>query len=163
MPLHTRQFFDDVLQLPFDGTVVGDAFYASFDTGSPLRLRIDFAATITHGEYGGLRLAVVHAEQGAIDTTILSFADHHTFARRDARLDIPPGGSGHSTFRDWHTQRSEPPWKGADGAELSRAIEHYTAVWFPGAWAASAPGRTAGRTARKAPAVPDTRNGSRAR
>lgn len=154
MPLHTRQFFDDVLQLPFDGTVVGDAFYATFDTDSPLTLRIDFAPTITHGEYGGLRLTVIHAEQGAIDTTILSFTDHHTFARRDARLDIPPGASGHSTFRDWHTQRSEPPWKGADGTELRQAIEQYAEVWFPGSSGRPpAPGRAAGPAAHAAPGL----------
>lgn len=162
MPLHTKQFFDDVLQLPFDGTVVGDAFYATFDTGSPLRLRIDFASTITHGEYGGLRLAVVHAEQGAIDTTILSFADHRTFARRDARLDIAPGGSGYSTFRDWHTQRSEPPWKGADGAELRQAIEQYAEIWFPGSSGRPpAPGRGVGHAAHAAPGL--VRGGRRTR
>ncbi|MET9556858.1 hypothetical protein [Streptomyces sp. NPDC006645] len=162
MPLHTRQFFDDVLQLPFEGTVLGDAFYATFDAGSPLRLRIDFAGTITHGEYAGLRLAVVHAQKGAIDTTILSFADYRTFARRDARLGFSPGTGSYGSFRDWHAQRSEPPWKGADGTELRRAIEQYAEVWFPGSSGRPpAPGRTVGPAAHAAPSPP--RSGRRTR
>ncbi|MFD3522289.1 hypothetical protein [Streptomyces sp. NPDC058653] len=98
---------------------------------------------------------MVHAEQGAIGTTILSFADHHTFARRDARLDIAPGGSGYSTFRDWHTQRSDPPWKGADGAELRQVIEQYAEVWFPGSTGRPpVPGRVVGPAAHTLPVPP---------
>ncbi|MFD6989346.1 hypothetical protein [Streptomyces sp. NPDC059943] len=154
MPLHTKQFFDDVLQLPFEGTVVGDAYFATF-RDSPLKLRIDFAPTITAGEYGGLRLMVIHPGWGSMDTTILSFADHATFTDRDARLDIPPGRGDYGTFRDWHAHRREPPWKGADGTELRQAVEKYATVWFPGSTGhPSAPSRAAGPAAHTLPVPP---------
>ncbi|MDT0615009.1 hypothetical protein [Streptomyces lancefieldiae] len=132
MALHVQQFFDDVLELPFDRyAVVGDALYAAPHPNSPLRLRIDFAPTIRHGEYNGLRLRVIHPEQGVLDTAILRFADHGTFERRDAARGLVAGRDGYAVIRDWHANSSQPPWHGADSMGLRTAIEQYAHVWFP--------------------------------
>ncbi|KMS67731.1 hypothetical protein ACM01_41675 [Streptomyces viridochromogenes] len=132
MALHAQQFFDDVLELPhYQYAIVGDALYAAPQPNSVLRLRIDFASTIRHGEYDGLRLRVIHPEQGVLDTAILRFADHGTFARRDAARDLVPGRDGYAVIRDWHPHSSQPPWHGADGTGLRTAIEQYTHFWFP--------------------------------
>ncbi|MGW0995375.1 hypothetical protein ACWD5V_19120 [Streptomyces sp. NPDC002523] len=132
MALHAQQFFDDVLELPlYQYAVVGDALYAAPQPNSPLRLRIDFAPTIRHGEYDGLRLSVVHPEQGVLDTVILRFADHGTFARRDTARDLVPGRDGYAVIRDWYARSSRPPWHGADGTGLCTAIEQYAHFWFP--------------------------------
>ncbi|WP_405729201.1 hypothetical protein OG885_09880 [Streptomyces sp. NBC_00028] len=132
MALHAQQFFDDVLELPLHQyAIVGDALYASPQPNSPLRLRIDFAPTIRHSEYDGLRLRVVHPEQGVLDTAILRFADHGTFARRDNGRDLVPGRDGYAVIRDWHAHSSQPPWHGADGTRLRTAIEQYAHFWFP--------------------------------
>jgi len=130
--LHAQQFFDDVLELPLHQyAVVGDALYAAPQPNSVLRLRIDFAPTIRHGEYDGLRLCVIHPERGVIDTAILRFADHGTFARRDAARDVVAGRDGFAAIRDRHAHRSQPPWHGADGTGLRTAIEQYAHFWFP--------------------------------
>ncbi|MFB8440431.1 hypothetical protein ACFC7A_15440 [Streptomyces niveus] len=162
MSLQTSEFFAE-LCLPFhDSTVVGNTYYATPLPDAPLRLRIDFSGTIYADTYGGLRLAVVHPDWGVLDAVALSFKDHGTFHRRDEAANIRPNTKEYGTFDKYH-RPNRPPWEGAVTTGLRDAIEQYAAVWFPGAWAASAPGRTAGRTARKAPAVPGTRNGSRAR
>ena len=76
MALHAQQFFHDVLELPLHQyAVVGDALYAAPQPNSVLRLRIDFAPTIRHGEYDGLRLRILPPERGVIDTAILRFAE----------------------------------------------------------------------------------------
>ncbi|MFG3293426.1 hypothetical protein ACGF3G_32075 [Streptomyces sp. NPDC048179] len=132
MALHAQQFFDDVIEWPLhEYVIVGDALYASPQPNSPLRLRIDFAPTIRHGEYDGLRLRVVHPEQGVLDTAILRFADHGTFARRDTARDLVPGRDGYAVIRDWHAHSSQPPWHGADDTGLRIAIEQYAHFWFP--------------------------------
>ncbi|MCG7207335.1 hypothetical protein [Streptomyces arenae] len=131
MALHAQQFFDDVLELPLQYAIVGDTLYGSPRPNSPLRLRIDFAPTIRHGEYDGLRLRVVHPEQGVLDTAILRFPDHGTFASRDTARDLVPGRDGYAVFRDWHAHSSQPPWHGADGTGLRTAIEQYAHFWFP--------------------------------
>ncbi|MFZ3470405.1 hypothetical protein ACODT4_15250 [Streptomyces sp. 2.9] len=95
-----------------------------------MRIRIDFQSTIRHREYDGLRLAVLHPHLGTLDKASLSFADHQTFARRDAAAGIGPGWDGHGRIRDWH-ENGPPPWNGADLTGLRRAITHYTQVWFP--------------------------------
>ncbi|MFE7302664.1 hypothetical protein [Streptomyces sp. NPDC057579] len=162
MSLQIEQFFDNVLALPFDDhAVVGNSYYATPQPGSPLRLRIDFAPTIRHGEYDGLRLRVIHPNQGVVDTAILPFADHGTFARRDAARDLPAGRDGYGVFRDWHrTGSGEPPWKGAEGTGLRRAITQYARIWFPDT-PAPAPARPA--TARAALPKPATATGGSAR
>ncbi|MFI7364113.1 hypothetical protein ACIBO4_18455 [Streptomyces sp. NPDC050149] len=132
MPLHAQQFFDDVLEMPFNQyAIVGDALYAAPQPNSVLRLRIDFAPTIRHGEYDGLRLRVVHPEQGVLDTAILRFADHGTFERRDPARGLVAGRDGYAVIRDWHANSSQPLWRGADGTGLRTAIEQYAHVWFP--------------------------------
>ncbi|WP_405889803.1 hypothetical protein OG427_07060 [Streptomyces sp. NBC_00133] len=164
MPLHVQQFFDDVLALPFDEhAVVGNAYYATPQPDSTLRLRIDFAPTIRHGEYDGLRLSVIHPDQGVVDTAILPFAEHGTFARRDAAHDLVAGRDGYAVFRDWHAHTGEPPWKGADGAGLRTAIQHYARVWSPGTRAVSGSARPQARTTQQAPTTPVTGTPSRSR
>ncbi|MCY0940210.1 MULTISPECIES: hypothetical protein [Streptomyces] len=95
-----------------------------------MRIRIDFQSTIRHREYDGLRLAVLHPDRGVLDTVSLSFADHQTFARRDAERGIGPGWDGYARIRDWH-ENGPPPWNGADLTGLRYAITHYTQVWVP--------------------------------
>lgn len=148
MSLHVEQFFDDVLALPFDEhAVVGNAYYAAPQPDSVLRLRIGFAPTIRHGEYDGLRLRVIHPDQGVVDTAILPFAEHGTFARRDAARVLVAGTDGYAVFRDWHAHSGEPPWKGADGAGLRAAIVQYARMWFPDAPARASARPTPARSA----------------
>ena len=163
MPLHAREFFTE-LGLPFtDGsTVVGNTYYATPTPDSPLRLRIDFSGTITADEYGGLRLAIIHPDQGELDALALSFADHDTFRRRDEARELHSSFSGYGTF-NLYCRAGEMPWQGADTTGLRGAIEQYTPVWFPGAWLASAPYRAAGPAAHKTPVPPTNRSSGRAR
>ncbi|MFB7929632.1 hypothetical protein ACFC4C_11030 [Streptomyces sp. NPDC056039] len=162
MSLQAPEFFAE-LCLPFhDSTVVGNTYFAAPVPGTPLRLRIDFTGTIHADTYGGLRLAVVHPARGEIDAVALSFLDHGTFHRRDEATNTRPNTKQHGTFDTYH-RPGRPPWEGAVTTGLRDAIEQYTAVWFPGAWTASAPSRAAGRTAPTSPAVPVTRSGTRAR
>ncbi|MFI9210251.1 hypothetical protein ACIGW7_19200 [Streptomyces sp. NPDC053253] len=126
MSLHTEEFFDQLgLPLPF-GTVVGGVYYAN-PTDSPIRLRIDFARTAMDRQYDGLRLTVIHAERGALDTVHLRFADHGTFTRRDAKLGP---GAGNGVMRDWHKD-GLPPWAGADFTGLRTAIVAFVRVSCP--------------------------------
>lgn len=162
MPLQAPEFFAE-LCLPFhDHTVVGNTYFTTPAPGSPLRLRIDFTGTIHADTYGGLRVAVIHPERGEIDRVALSFADHGTFHRRDEATNTRPNTKQHSTFDKYH-RPGQPPWEGAVFTGLRNAIEQYSAVWFPGAWAATSPARAAGRTTQAAPAPPTTRSGARAR
>jgi hypothetical protein len=146
VPLHARQFFLQHLALPYEGgAVIGNSYYATPNPGSPLRLRIDFQPTITEHEYDGLRLRVIHTDRGALDTTVLSFADHDTFTDRDTRREAQ--GSGRDSddrFRDWHNH-GRPPWHGAHTEGLTYAIEQYVQLWFP-------PPASPARPARDAPA-----------
>ncbi|MFD3910030.1 hypothetical protein [Streptomyces sp. NPDC058603] len=162
MSLQAPEFFAE-LCLPFhDSTVVGNTYYATPVPGAPLRLRITFARTIYADTYGGLRLAVVHADQGEIDAVALSFKDHGTFRLRDKARDASASAEPYGTFDKYH-RAGRPPWEGAVTTGLRDAIEQYTAVWFPGAWAASGPRRATGPTAHKTAAPPVTRSGGRAR
>ncbi|MCC0094664.1 hypothetical protein K7B10_07680 [Streptomyces flavotricini] len=128
MPLHAKEFFAE-LNLPFaTSTVIGDRYYAALADGSALRLRIDFAPTIRHGEYDGLRLNVIHPERGALHVETLAFADHHTFTHREAARGKSPGHDGYARIRDW--QSSGPaPWRGADLTGLRQAVTDFTAMW----------------------------------
>ncbi|MEU0843975.1 hypothetical protein ABZ370_31490 [Streptomyces sp. NPDC005962] len=141
---------------------MGNTYYATPVPGAPLRLRIDFSRTIYADTYGGLRLAVVHPERGEIDAVALSFEDHGTFHRRDDATNTQPNTKQRGTFDKYH-RPGRPPWEGAVTTGLRDAIEQYTAVWFPGAWTASAPSRPAGRTPRSTPVPPATRSGARVR
>ncbi|MGW7724998.1 hypothetical protein ACWGJ6_16795 [Streptomyces canus] len=162
MSLQAPEFFAE-LCLPFhDSTVVGNTYFAAPVPGAPLRLRIDFTRTIHADTYGGLRLAVVHLDRGEIDAVALSFLDHGTFHRRDEVTNTRPNTKQHGTFDTYH-RPGLPPWEGAVTTGLRDAVEQYTAVFFPGAWTASAPSRAAARTAPTSPAVPVTRSGTRAR
>ncbi|MEU3552400.1 hypothetical protein [Streptomyces longwoodensis] len=162
MPLQAAEFFAE-LRLPFhDHTVVGNTYFAVPVPDAPLRLRIDFTRTIHADTYGGLRVAVVHPERGEIDAVALSFVDHGTFHRRDEATNTRPNTKQYGTF-DTHHRPGRPPWDGAVTTGLRDAIEQYTAVWFPGAWAASTPSRAASRSAHRAPAPPATRSQARTR
>ncbi|MFF7050142.1 hypothetical protein ACFY94_17455 [Streptomyces griseorubiginosus] len=145
-----------------DSTVVGNTYLAAPTPGAHLRLRIDFTRTIHADTYGGLRLAVVHPDRGEIDAVSLSFLDHGTFHRRDVASNRPLNNSTHGTFNKYH-RAGQPPWEGAEFTGLRDAIEQYTAVWFPGAWAASSPGRAANRGTHTASAPPTARGGARTR
>ncbi|MEU9735235.1 hypothetical protein [Streptomyces sp. NPDC048002] len=163
MSFHAEEFFAEMM-LPFaHSTVVGNTYYARPIPGSPLRLCIGFAPTIYADTYGGLRAAVVHTDHGEIDAVALNFIAHGTFHRRDEARNTRWNDSEYGTFKARHHQTSTPPWEGAVATGLRYAIEQYTAVWFPGAWAASAPSRAAGRTAHPAPARTSARASSRAR
>lgn len=162
MSLQAAEFFAE-LCLPFhDHTVVGNTYFAVPVPGAPLRLRIDFSRTIHADTYGGLRAAVVHPDRGEIDAVALSFLDHGTFHRRDEAANTRPNTKQYGTFDTYH-RPGRPPWDGAVTTGLRDAIEQYSAVWFPGAWTASAPSRAAGRTALKAAVPPITRNDARIR
>ncbi|MFC9228372.1 hypothetical protein ACFTZI_05280 [Streptomyces decoyicus] len=151
MSLQVEQFFSNVLALPFDEhAVVGNVYYATPQPDSVLRLRIDFAPTIRHGEYDGVRLHVIHPDKGVIDTALLPFAEHGTFARRDAVRDLTAGRDGYAVFRDWNDRHSaEPPWKGAQGTGLRTSITQYARIWFP-----DTPDRTSARQTASRPALP---------
>lgn len=128
MPLHAKEFFAE-LNLPFaTSTVIGNRYYAALADGSPLRLRVDFAPTIRHGEYDGLRLTVLHHTRGALHIETLTFADHDTFARRDAEQGKSPGHDGYARIRDWHPS-GPAPWRGADLTGLRQAVTAFTALW----------------------------------
>ncbi|MER6500180.1 hypothetical protein ABT218_12500 [Streptomyces sp. NPDC001455] len=162
MSLHAPEFFAE-LCLPFqDSTVAGNTYYATPIPGAPLRLRIDFNRTIHADTYGGLRAAVIHPDRGEIDALVLGFVDHGTFHRRDEAQRTPANTKRYGTFDKYH-RPGQPPWEGAVTTGLRSAIEQYTAVWFPGAWAASTPSRASGRTAHKAPSLPAARSSGRAR
>ncbi|MGC0405314.1 hypothetical protein RKD27_007958 [Streptomyces sp. SAI-126] len=162
MALQAPEFFAE-LCLPFhDSTVVGNTYFAAPIPDTPLRLRIDFTKTIHADTYGGLRLALVHSDRGEIDAVTLSFVDHGTFHRRDEAHNTRVNTKQDGTFSTYH-RPGQPPWEGAVTTGLRDAIEQYTAVWFPGAWAASPPSRPACRTAHPAPARPSARASGRAR
>ncbi|MGC4950045.1 hypothetical protein ACLQ2N_28075 [Streptomyces sp. DT224] len=153
MPLQAAEFFAQ-LCLPFhQHAVVGDTYFAAPVPDAPLRLRIDFAGTIHADTYGGLRVAVVHPDRGEIDAVVLSFLDHQTFHRRDEATDRRPNTKSYATFDKYHLP-GRPPWEGAVTTGLRDAIEKYTAVWFPGAWAARRQGGPIGHTVRTAPGAP---------
>ncbi|MEU2131803.1 hypothetical protein [Streptomyces sp. NPDC018352] len=156
MSLQAPEFFAE-LCLPFRAsTVVGNTYYAVPVPGAPLRLRIDFSRTIHADTYGGLRVAVVHPDRGETDAVALNFVDHGTFHRRDEATNTSPNTKQYGTFGKHH-RPGRPPWDGAVTTGLRAAIEQYTAVWFPDAWAAPAPGRAAGRTALKEAVPPAAR------
>ncbi|MEV7955252.1 hypothetical protein [Streptomyces sp. NPDC088141] len=151
MPLYAEQFFTEHLALPFNSAaVIGDSYYAAPSSSSPLRLCVDFAPTIRRGEYDGLRLRLIHPDQGVIDTVVLSFATHGTFTVRDARRQIAPGADGFARIRDWH-DNGVPPWTGAGVAGLRRAVQQYAQCWFPDTAAPSGSPNSLGT----APPVPD--------
>ncbi|MEU9387846.1 hypothetical protein AB0D38_46070 [Streptomyces sp. NPDC048279] len=132
MSLHAQHFFTELLDLPVhERRVIGDACYAVISPDSPLRLRIEFAQTIRHREYGGLRLSILHPDQGVLDNAYLSFADHSTFTVRDSRIGRQPGHDGYGVIRDWHHDDTSP-WIGAALTPLSHAIQDYLNVWVPG-------------------------------
>ncbi|MFF5546767.1 hypothetical protein ACL07V_29065 [Streptomyces sp. MB22_4] len=163
MSLHAAEFFAE-LCLPFhDHAVVGATYFAAPVPGTPLRLRIDFTATIHADTYGGLRMAVIHPDRGEIDAVSLSFLDHGTFHRRDEAHNTQPNTKQYGRFST-NRHPGRPPWEGAVTTGLRDAIEQYTAIWFPGAWAAAnAPSRAASRSAHRAPAPPATRSQARTR
>ncbi len=148
MPLYAQQFFTDHLTLPFETTVLGNTCYAIPEPANLQRLRIDFAPTIRHNEYDGLRLQVIHPGRGgAIDTALLPFAEHGTFTRRDAARGICPGQDGYARIRDWHPRSEQPPWQGADVSGLRRSVEQYAHLWFPPPNPTTAPPLTARQAA----------------
>jgi hypothetical protein len=131
LSLHAQQFFTDLLALPLhERRVVGDACYAVISPNSPLRLRIEFSQTIREREYGGLRLSILHPDQGILDRAYLSFADHGTFTVRDTRLGRKPGHDGYGVIRDGHHDDTSP-WIGAAVTPLSHAIQDYLSIWVP--------------------------------
>ncbi|GAB2719301.1 hypothetical protein [Streptomyces bullii] len=162
MSLQAAEFFAELCLPLHDFAVVGATYFAVPVPGAPLRLRIDFTATIHADTYGGLRVAVIHPDRGEIDAVALSFLDHGTFHRRDEAHNTQPNTKQYSTFRTYRYP-GRPPWEGAVTTGLRDAIEQYTAVWFPGAWAASMPNRTAGRSSHRAPAPLATRSQARTR
>lgn len=149
MSVHATEFFDE-LDLPFTGTVVSDSYIATPVPGSPLRLRIDFTPGMYMHSYDGLRLKLLHAEQGPIDQIVLRFAEHHTFRRRDATTS---GTAWPGTFRQG-TESGPSPWEGADLSGLRSAVVQYVDAWFPGA---------ATQPTASSPAVPPPVGATRAR
>ncbi|MER5758902.1 hypothetical protein [Streptomyces sp. NPDC002082] len=132
MSLQPRWFFDQELALNLPGgTVIGQSYYATPSPRSPLRLRVDFHPTLRHGEYGGLRVRILHEDKGAIDDVVLSFVDHRTFQSRDQSAGSYPGLSGHGVFTDYNTATGGPGWSGGDWTPLREAITHYADLWFP--------------------------------
>jgi hypothetical protein len=79
--------------------------------------------------YSGLHLAVIHPDNGTIDSHHLAFADHGTFTTRDERLheqrlfSLKPG-----TIRDGSLE--VPPWKEGDFTGLQEAVAQYVRMWF---------------------------------
>ncbi|MFE6461236.1 hypothetical protein ACFVP0_27730 [Streptomyces cinereoruber] len=133
MPLFAEQFFDDHLALPYaEAAVVGGDYYARPTSALPLRLRISFADGRVHQRYEGLRLQIVHLEQGRIDAQFLSFAEYDAFRARDARLGNRPGSGEYGSFTDWRSTDA-PPWTGIDVTRLRTAIGKYVQIWVPGA------------------------------
>ncbi|WP_329025819.1 hypothetical protein [Streptomyces sp. NBC_00690] len=134
--------------------MVGNSFYVTPPPGSHRRLRIDFYETIYQHKYGGLRVSVLHPDQGTVDAVALSFKDHGTFHTRDASRsydrDVVHAGLG----------GAEPPWKGGDFTALAHAVHTYARMWgFP---APEPTGRSPKRPATPVPSrVPGT--ASRAR
>ncbi|MFI1890253.1 hypothetical protein [Streptomyces jumonjinensis] len=150
MSLHAEQFFTTVLPHQLDGSVIGDAFYAQApDRG--IRLTIDFYETIHQHTYGGLRLSVIHPENGRLDTAILSFADHGTYRDRDLRTGTRPGTSGYATIRDFPHDEEHLPWASGDFTTLADAVHRYARIW--GIPAPEPAGRKVPRTTAPAPAV----------
>lgn len=92
----------------------------------------------------------------------LGFAWHGTFHHRDEATNTRPDTERYGTF-DTNCRPGQPPWEGAATTGLRDAIAQYTAVWFPGAWTATAPSRAADPTMRTAPAATTCRSGVRAR
>jgi hypothetical protein len=128
LPLHAQQFFTSALPHQLDGSVIGGALYAQApDHGT--RLRIDFYETIHQHTYGGLRLSVIHPDQGKLDAVTLSFADHATFRARDLRTGTRPGSSGYATIRDFPHDEEHRPWAGGDFTTLADAVHRYARVW----------------------------------
>ncbi|MEV4449495.1 hypothetical protein [Streptomyces mirabilis] len=162
MSLQAPEFYAELCLPLDDSTVVGSTYFAVPVPGALLRLRIDFSGTIYADTYGGLRVAVLHPDCGEIDAVALSFVDHGTFHRRDEATTTRPNTKQYGTFDKYH-RPGRPPWEGAVTTGLRDAIEQYTAVWFPGAWAASAPSSTAGHTPRSTPIPSATRSGARIR
>ncbi|MFD9715828.1 hypothetical protein [Streptomyces sp. NPDC059076] len=123
MSLHAEQFFTDAFPLQLEGEVVGNSFYAVPPSGSQIRLRIDFYETIYRQQYGGLRLSILHPDQGKIDVIALPFKDYGTFRARDTSRsydrDVVHAGLG----------GSEPPWKGGDFTSLAHAVHTYAGMW----------------------------------
>ncbi|MEU8495264.1 hypothetical protein AB0940_01180 [Streptomyces sp. NPDC006656] len=133
MALFTEQLFADHLTLPYpEAAVVGDAYFAAPVPDLPLRLRIDFAPTIYAGRYDGLRLRIVHLDQGPVDTLVLRFADHGAFDTRDRRNGYKQGQGEYGTITDW-TRSEHPPWAGISVTRLRAAIDQYVRLWIPGA------------------------------
>ncbi|WP_330347765.1 hypothetical protein [Streptomyces sp. NBC_00582] len=164
MSLHAQQFFTEHLAMPFaNSAVIGNTYYATPLPNSPLRLRIDFSRTIVANEYGGLRLAVLHPDKGELDAVALTFAEHGTFAHRDAARNTQPGQMSYGTIRVFEDRPDWVPWQGAHVANLRAAIEQYTAVWFPGAWKTETPARSRSRTARNVPTAPASSPATRTR
>ncbi|MFI8308728.1 hypothetical protein ACIF80_36060 [Streptomyces sp. NPDC085927] len=162
MSFQAAEFFAE-LCLPFtESTVVGNTYYAIPAPGGPLRLSLSFTRTIHADTYGGLRAAVIHADRGEIDTVALSFLDHGTFHRRDEALNTLRGSSKYGTFDKYH-RTDQPPWAGAVTIGLRDAIQRYTHVWFPGAWAASASSRAIASSARNTPHPPPAHGAGRTR
>ncbi|MFB7481925.1 hypothetical protein ACFUEM_25255 [Streptomyces anulatus] len=121
--------------------MVSDSYIATPVPGSPLRLRIDFTPGIYRHSYDGLRLKLLHVEQGPIDQIVLGFAEHRTFRHRDATTS---GTAWPGTFRRG-AESGPPPWEGADLSGLRSAVVQYTDAWFPGAWEAPTPTGIASR------------------
>ncbi|MFI1652787.1 hypothetical protein ACH4XT_38460 [Streptomyces avidinii] len=152
MALSPNAFFTQELALTFDnGAVVGNSYYAAPAPESPLLLRISFQSTIRQGEYGGLRLSIIHADRGPIDEIVLSFADHGTFSTRDAAARTDRS-DGYAVFRDFNPRTSGPaPWAGGDWTRLKAAVTRYADLWFS---TRPTPPRTAGPSLARTTALP---------
>ncbi|MFE2140356.1 hypothetical protein ACFXA3_01100 [Streptomyces sp. NPDC059456] len=153
MALSPNAFFTQELSLTFDnGAVVGNSYYAAPAPDSPLLLRISFQSTLRHGEYGGLRLSIVHADRGPIDEIVLSFADHGTFSTRDRTAGRTDRSDGYAVFRDFNPRTSGPaPWAGGDWTRMKAAVTRYANLWFS---TRPTPPRTAGATVARTTSPP---------
>ncbi|MFJ9551266.1 hypothetical protein [Streptomyces erythrochromogenes] len=157
MALSPNAFFTQELALAFDnGAVVGNSYYAAPVPESPLLLRISFQSTIRQGEYGGLRLSMVHADRGPIDEIVLSFADHGTFRARDRAAGRTDRSDGYGVFRDFTPRASGPaPWAGGDWTRLKAAVTRYADLWFS---VRPTPPRTASATVARTRSLPLAEN-----